>query len=117
MESKQDINDFEQALRTDLHQYLLSLDKVDERLPEAPDIEGLWPKIGESYLPDGMREFADYPTVSLGWMMFLGMAIAKYWDTDWELYSKVADLYHYLRDQRDYDHLDDHICEKVLLLA
>lgn len=117
MESKQDINDFEQALRTDLHQYLLSLDKVDERLPEAPDIEGLWPKIGESYLPDGMREFADYPTVSLGWMMFLGMAIAKYWDTDWELYSKVADLYHYLRDQRDYDHLDDHICEKVLLLT
>lgn len=81
MESKQDINDFEQALRTDLHQYLLSLDKVDERLPEAPDIEGLWPKIGESYLSDGMREFADYPTVSLGWMMFLGMAIAKYWDT------------------------------------
>lgn len=75
MESKQDINDFEQALRTDLHQYLLSLDKVDERLPEAPDIEGLWPKIGESYLPDGMREFAGYPTVSLGWMMFLGMAI------------------------------------------
>lgn len=117
MESKQDINDFEQALRTDLHQYLLSLDKVDERLPEAPDIEGLWPKIGESYLPDGMREFAGYPTVSLGWMMFLGMAIAKYWDTDWELYSKVADLYHYLRDQRDYDHLDDHICEKVLLLT
>ncbi len=117
MESKQDINDFEQALRTDLRQYLLSLDKVDERLPEAPDIEGLWPKIGESYLPDGIREFADYPTVSLGWMMFLGMAIAKYWDTDWELYSKVADLYHYLRDQRDYDHLDDHICEKVLLLA
>ena len=32
MESKQDINDFEQALRTDLRQYLLSLDKVDERL-------------------------------------------------------------------------------------
>ena len=51
MESKQDINDFEQALRTDLHQYLLSLDKVDERLPEAPDIEGLWPKIGVRYLP------------------------------------------------------------------
>ena len=76
MESKQDIIDFEQALRTDLHQYLLSLVMVDERLPEAPDIVELWPMIGESYLPDGMREFADYPTVSLGWMMFLGLAIA-----------------------------------------
>ena len=116
MESKQDINDFEQALRTDLHQYLLSLDKVDGRLPEAPDIEELWPKIGESYLPDGMREFNAYPTVSLGWMMFIGMAIAKYWDTDWELYSKVGDLYKYLRDQRDFDHMDDYVCENVLLM-
>ena len=94
---KYDIN-IEQLFRDDLHQYLLSIGMVDERLPEAQDIEELWQKIGESYLPDGMREFHDYPTVSLGWMMFVGMAIAKYWDTDWELYSKVDDLYKYLRD-------------------
>lgn len=49
-------------------------------------------------------------------MMFVGMAIAKYWDTDWELYSKVDDLYKYLRDQRDFDHMDEYVCEKVLLL-
>ena len=61
MESTQDIKDFEQALRTDLHQYLLSLDKVDDRLPEAPDIEALWPKIGESYLPDGLARLDDVP--------------------------------------------------------
>ena len=109
MEPKKDITNLEQLFRTDLHNYLLSIDKVDERLPEAPDIEELWQKIGESYLPDGMREFNAYPTVSLGWMMFIGMAIAKYWDTDWELYSKVGDLYKYLRDQRDFDHMDDYI--------
>ena len=112
---KYDIN-IEQLFRDDLHQYLLSIGMVDERLPEAQDIEELWQKIGESYLPDGMREFRDYPTVSLGWMMFVGMAIAKYWDTDWELYSKVDDLYKYLRDQRDFDHMDEYVCEKVLLL-
>lgn len=117
MELNKDIKNLEQLFHTDLHQYLLSIGKVDERLPEAPDIEELWQKIGESYLPDGMREFNAYPTVSLGWMMFIGMAIAKYWDTDWELYSKVSDLYKYLRDQRDFDHMDDYICEKVLLLA
>mgnify|MGYP000064420058 FL=1 len=117
MEPKKDITNLEQLFRTDLHNYLLSIDKVDERLPEAPDIEELWQKIGESYLPDGMREFNAYPTVSLGWMMFIGMAIAKYWDTDWELYSKVGDLYKYLRDQRDFDHMDDYICESVLLLT
>lgn len=56
MEPKKDITNLEQLFRTDLHNYLLSIDKVDERLPEAPDIEELWQKIGESYLPDGMRD-------------------------------------------------------------
>lgn len=98
MDSNKDNINIEQLFHDDLHQYLLSIGMVDERLPEAQDIEELWQKIGESYLPDGMREFRDYPTVSLGWMMFVGMAIAKYWDTDWELYSKVDDLYKYLRD-------------------
>lgn len=117
MNEKKDITQIEQLFKEDLHKYLLAKGKVDERLPEAPDIEELWRSIGESYLPDGMREFNAYPTVSLGWMMFIGMAVAKYWDTDWELYSKVGDLYKYLRDQRDFDHLDDYICENVLLLS
>lgn len=117
MEEKNEIYDLEQKFRQDLHQYLLGKSLVDERLPEAPDIEERWAAIGESYLPDGMREFGAYPTVSLGWMMFVGMAVAKYWDTDWELYSKVGDLYKYLRDQRDFDHMDDYILEKVLLLG
>lgn len=117
MDNKHDTRDLEQLFHNDLHQYLLSIGKVDERLPEAPDIEDLWKNIGESYLPDGMREFNAYPTVSLGWMMFVGMAVAKYWDTDWELYSKVGDLYKYLRDQRDFDHMDDYVCACVLLLS
>lgn len=117
MENKRNIEEVEELFRQDLHKYLMSVGMVDERLPEAPDIEGLWQKVGESYLPDGMREFAEYPTVSLGWMMFVGMAITKYWDADWELYSKVDDIYKYLRDQRDFDHLDDYVCESVLLLS
>ncbi len=106
----------EEIFKNDLHQYLTYMKLVDERLPEAPDVEELWPKVGESYLPDAMREFGKYPTVSLGWIMFVGMALAKYWDEDWELYSKVEDHYKYLRDSIDFDHMDDYICEKVLLL-
>ena len=111
-----DIQAIENKFNEDLHRYLSSIGKVDERMPEAPDLEELWPKLAESYLPDGVREFAAYPTAALGWMMYLGMAVAKYWDADWELYSKVENLYQYLRDRIDFDHMDDYICEKVLLL-
>ena len=53
-----DIQAIENKFNEDLHRYLSSIGKVDERMPEAPDLEELWPKLAESYLPDGVREFA-----------------------------------------------------------
>ena len=71
---------FEEKFKEDLATYLQGKDLVDMMLPDIADMEEKWLGIAEAYLPDGMREFADYPTVSLGWMMYIGMAIAKYWD-------------------------------------
>jgi len=108
---------FEEKLRQDLHQFLLSMKEVDERLPECPDVEGKWEEIAKAYLPDGIREFQEYPSASLGWMMYVGMAVAKYWDSEWEIYSKLPDLYAYMRDKRGYDSMDEYIREEVLLLS
>ena len=97
------MDDFVTTLNEDLHRYLVQRGAVDERLPECPDVEARWATIAEAYLPDGAREFADYPIASLGWMMFIGMAVAKYWDTDWERYAAVEDLYTPMRDKRGFD--------------
>ncbi len=93
----------EAIFKHDLYTYLRGLDKVDEHLPDAPDIEGKWYDIANAYMPDAVREFNQYPTVVFGWMMYVGMAVAKYWDEDWELYNKVENLYTYLRDRIDFD--------------
>ena len=108
------MEDYTTTMLNDLHRYLLKHDKVDERLPECPDVEGKWPSVGEAYLPDGAREFANYPVASLGWMMFIAMAVTKFWDEDWERYDKIDDLYLYLRDKRGYDNLDEYILDEVL---
>lgn len=110
------MQEFENKLSKDLHQYLIAMGKVDERMPECPDVEDKWEPIAQSYITDGIREFADYPTVSLGWMMYLGMAVAKFWDAEWEIYSKIEDLYLYIRDKRGYDCMDEYVREEVLLL-
>ena len=107
---------FEEDIQTDLHRYLMACGEADERLPECPDVEDKWEEIARAYLPDGIREFGAYPTASLGWMMYIGMAVAKLWDTEWEIYSKVDNLYTYLRDKRGYDNLDEYIREEVLRL-
>ena len=70
------MENFEEILRKDLHQFLLSMKEVDERLPECPDVEDKWEEIAKAYIPDGIREFQDYPSASLGWMMYIGMAVA-----------------------------------------
>ena len=105
---------FEDKIQKALYQYLLKADEVDEHLPECPDVEARWESIANSYIPDGAREFRNYPVASLGWMMFIGMAVVKMWDEAWSLYSQIDDLYLYIRDKRGYDALDEYICEDVL---
>ena len=110
------LDKFEEQLHKDLHQFLLSIKEVDERLPECPDVEEKWEEIAKAYIPDGIMEFQAFPTASFGWMMYIGMGVAKMWDIDWENYSKIEDLYVYMRDKRGYDAMDEYIREEVLLL-
>lgn len=117
------IHDFEEQIKQDLHRYLMAQGEVDDyfdtllhRVIDAPDIEGKWESIAQSYLPDGIREFAAYPTVSLGWMMYVGMAVARLWDADWARYDAIPDLYLHLRDPRGYDAMDEHIRGFILKL-
>lgn len=114
---KEYLDKYENNLRNSLHTYLKAKDEVDEMLPDAPDIEAQWEAIGRSYLEDGVREFVGYPTVSLGWMMYVGMGVAKMWDEDWEKYSAVDDLYLLMRTPRGFDYMDEHVREKVLNLT
>jgi len=109
---------FEEYIKNDLHQFLIGVKKVDEKLPECPDLEEIYPDIEEAYLPYGVKEFNGYPLVSLGWMMFIGMAMAKFWDEDWVKYSEEGgkSLLNRLVDARGYDNLDDYILEDVLAL-
>ena len=136
------MNEFEDKLHQDLHQFLLSMNEIDARLPECPDVEEKWESIAKAYIPDGIREFQEFPSASLGWMMYIGMAVAKLWDTEWEvmeqreqsdacidsaesrqnstggqIYSNLDNLYVYLRDKRGYDSMDEYIREEVLQLT
>lgn len=114
MENKEIVKNFEDKVRKDLVDFLVNKGALDKHVPECPDVEEKWPEIGRSYISDGAREFKDYPVVSLGWMMFVGMAMAYYWDTDWEKNASRTDFYTALRDKHGYDHLDETVVEDVL---
>ena len=43
------MENFEEQLRKDLHQFLLSMKEIDERLPECPDVEEKWEEIAKAF--------------------------------------------------------------------
>lgn len=110
------INNYEEKLMQHLQQLLKSHDLLDERLPESPDIDAKWEQIANSYIADAVKEIQNYPTVSLGWAMYVGMAVARYWDEDWQVYGNVPNLYEYIRDKRGFDYLDEVVRGDILML-
>ena len=75
-DSKEIAKKFEEKVREDLTSFLQYKKALDPHVPECPDVEEKWTMIGRAYLPDGAKEFQEYPVVSLGWIMFVGMAMA-----------------------------------------
>ena len=107
---------FESLLQQSIIEYLLPKGVIDTPLPDCPDVQEKWQSIAEEYLTDGIKEFQQYPVASLGWPMMIGMAVAKFWDDEWEIYSQIPNLYIYLKNKRGFDQMDEYIMEKVLFL-
>lgn len=114
MDNKELVAAFEEKVHRDLTEFLQKKEALDEHVPECPDVEEKWGVVARAYLPDGAREFKDYPVVSLGWMMFVGMAMAFYWDTDWEKNADRTDFYEKLRDMNGYDNMDEAVVQDLL---
>ena len=113
-DSKKIAKEFEEKVRQDLTTFLQGQGALDKHVPECPDVEEKWALIGRAYLPDGAKEFQEYPVVSLGWIMFVGMAMAYYWDTDWAAYADKTDYYEALREKNGFDNLDETVVKTVL---
>lgn len=114
MDTQETAKTFNGMVHDDLYRFLLGKKAIDQKLPECPDITSLATDIIKSYLPDGIREYSEFPVTSLGWMMLVGMAMAWYWDKDWEKYCGQKDWYAALRDKNGYDNLDDTVIKDLL---
>lgn len=108
------VKTFQEKIAKDLTSFLQQKGAMDQHIPSCPDVEEKWALIGRAYLPDGAREFEKFPVVSLGWIMFIGMAMAFYWDKDWEQYANRTDYYESLRDMNGYDNLDESVVKSLL---
>lgn len=114
MEQQEYLNQYEENLTRELVKLCTGWNRLQGQLIPSEDLDDLWERTAQAYLPDGVKEIARYPTVALGWMMYVGMAAAHLWDEDWALYGQLPNFYEHLRDKRGFDCLDEYVRETVL---
>lgn len=114
------LNKFEQRLRSSLRTIAISHGRLRpvasgaDNILESEDIMGYWHKVEANYMADAVPQIAAYPTVSVAWALYLGMAVAQHWDADWTSHSD-APYESYYGDQ-GFDNMDDHIVRDILLM-
>lgn len=89
-EEKEFLDRYELGLTRELLGICTQQQLLGGRLLPSPDLDDKWESIAGEYIVDGVREIAKYPTVALGWMMYVGMAVAHYWDEDWTIFGNLA---------------------------
>ena len=111
------LNRFEEQLTQQLLRLCTAARALSGQLLETPDFEAVWPEVCTPYLGDAVPEIAKYPTVAIGWMGFVGLAIAQRWDSDWSVATKDPHALYPALLAQGFDALDDYVLDHVLAIT
>ncbi len=112
MIDKEYLDNFEEKLQQEVLRLCTSYKMLDGKLLATDDIDGYWDTLAPEYVADAVQQVSEYPTVSVAWAAYLGMAIAFGWDTDWESFSKMG--YKDFYGEQGFDDMDEHIVRDIL---
>ena len=112
MDNVEYLDNFELGLMDKLVRLCRSYKRLDGVFPSSEDIDGMWPRLAPEYLADAVQQVKDYPTVSVAWAAYVGMAIANGWDSDWGKTSSMQ--YSEMYGPRGFDDMDEYILSQLL---
>ena len=114
MENNEYIEKYTESLSSILISQLTGEGVLDGQLLEVEELMEKWHASAPDYVADAVGQIADYPTVAVAWAMYFGMGAAAAWDSAWEEYEKIENIYLAMRDVRGFDYMDEYIVEKWL---
>ncbi len=112
MDNAQYFEQFEENLTTEMVRLCTEGGMLDGMLLATDDIDQKWDDLAPAYSADAIHEIASYPEVSIAWAGYLGMAVAQYWDLDWN--GHQGDSYGSFYGPRGFDDMDEHIMQDIL---
>ncbi len=115
MEDSLYYNMYQERLTQDLLKLCTGRGMLEGMLLQSQDIDDKWDTLAPEYIADGVKEIAAYPTVSVAWAAYMGMAVACWWNRDW---NRLKDQpYSALLGSQGFDNMDDHIMADILGLT
>lgn len=103
---------FEEKMQDELLRLATSRSMLKGVLLATEDIDEQWNILAPEYMGDAVPQIAHYPTVSVAWAAYLGMAVAYGWDADWETFLKMPYQSYY--GEQGFDDMDEHIVRDLL---
>ena len=115
MDNIEYLDKFEIGLLEKLIGLCHSYDTLNGIFPSSEDIDDYWRVMAPEYLADAVQQVRDYPTVSVGWAAYMGMAVANGWDNDWK--KMMVTPYNEFYGERGFDDMDENIVTQFLGLS
>lgn len=109
------LNRFEEKMQNELLRLCTSRGMLSGTLLATDDVDDRWNVLAPEYVADAVGQIADYPTVSVAWAGYLGLAVAHGWDSNWE--ACVRTEYRQYYGTQGFDDMDEHIVQYVLGLS
>ena len=109
------LNRFEEKIQNELLRICTSCGMLNGTLLATEDVTARWDVLAPEYVADAVGQIADYPTVSVAWAAYLGLAVAHGWDTNWEACVRISYQDYY--GSQGFDDMDEHIVQHVLGLS
>lgn len=112
MENQEYFDKYELSLLKELLNICKSSGVMGKDILSNEDIDSKWHEFEPEYMVKAVKLINSYPEFTLGCAGYVGMAVAKWWDENWDAYrsSKFEDLF----GERGFDDMDDHIISRIL---
>ncbi len=113
-EDSQFLIEYEERLTKTLLGQFSDAGFLANELLAVEELEEKWDSSAAEYMAAAVPQLNDYPAAAVAWAAYMGVGAAVLWDTCWDKYSSVEDLYTPIASPRGFDEMDEYVLEEML---
>ncbi len=113
-EDNQFLEEYEERLTRTLLGQLTDAGFLAGELLAVEELEEKWSGSAAEYMAAAVPQLNDYPAAAVAWAAYMGVGASVLWDTAWEKYADVEDLYTPIAEPRGFDEMDEYVMEEML---